>query len=90
MASSRSPDPVPEIVIHAGPTVMSTLLGQGPPRLPTGGKIRAGISQDGAPDVCLSSTPIARGVSHLSTPNGCSHARCGGFGVLRPMTKHRN
>lgn len=43
MASSPSPDPRPAIVVHGGPPVAPTLLGQGAPRLPTGGKIRAGI-----------------------------------------------
>ena len=43
MASSPSPDPRPAIALHGGPSVAPTLLGQGAPRLPTGGKIRAGI-----------------------------------------------
>ncbi|MBE0547688.1 MAG: hypothetical protein IH627_08545 [Rubrivivax sp.] len=43
MASSPSPDPRPAIVLHGGPSVAPTLLGQGATRLPTGGKIRAGI-----------------------------------------------
>ncbi len=43
MASSPSPDPRPAVVLHGGPTALPTLLGGGTPRLPTGGKIRAGI-----------------------------------------------
>ncbi|MCM0609828.1 MAG: hypothetical protein KA711_12690 [Ideonella sp. WA131b] len=43
MASSPSPDPRPAVVLHGGPSIAPTLLGQGVPRLPTGGKIRAGI-----------------------------------------------
>ncbi|MCK6427452.1 MAG: hypothetical protein L6Q75_20565, partial [Burkholderiaceae bacterium] len=46
MASSPSPDPRPAVVLHGGPTALPTLLGNGTngtPRLPTGGKIRAGI-----------------------------------------------
>ena len=41
--SCRSLDPRPAMVLHDGPAAGQTLLGQGPPRLPTGGKIRAGI-----------------------------------------------
>ena len=43
MASSPSPDPRPAVVLHGGPTALPTLLGGGTPRLPMGGKIRAGI-----------------------------------------------
>lgn len=46
MASSPSPDPRPAVVLHGGPAALPTLLGNGTngtPRLPTGGKIRAGI-----------------------------------------------
>lgn len=46
MASSPSPDPRPAVVLHGGPVALPTLLGNGTngtPRLPTGGKIRAGI-----------------------------------------------
>jgi hypothetical protein len=46
MASSASPDPRPAVVLHGGPAALPTLLGNGTngtPRLPTGGKIRAGI-----------------------------------------------
>lgn len=43
MASSPSPDSRPAVVLHGGPTALPTLLGGGAPRLPTGGKIRAGI-----------------------------------------------
>ena len=46
MASSLSPDPRPAVALHGGPTALPTLLGNGTngtPRLPTGGKIRAGI-----------------------------------------------
>jgi hypothetical protein len=46
MVSSPSPDPRPAVVLHGGPVALPTLLGNGTngtPRLPTGGKIRAGI-----------------------------------------------
>ncbi|MBL8304522.1 MAG: hypothetical protein JNM26_17355 [Ideonella sp.] len=38
-----SPDTQPRLVVHGGPAPLPTLLGQGPLRLPTGGRIRAGI-----------------------------------------------
>ena len=38
-----SPNPQPAVVVHGAPIAMPTLLGQGVARLPTGGKIRAGI-----------------------------------------------
>jgi Recombination directionality factor-like len=38
-----SPDSRPTVVVHGGGAAPATLLGQGTARLPTGGKIRAGI-----------------------------------------------
>ena len=38
-----SPNPQPAVVVHGAPIAMPTLLGQGVARLPTDGKIRAGI-----------------------------------------------
>ena len=37
------PNAHPVIAVQGGATVAPTLLGQGPARIPTGGKIRAGI-----------------------------------------------
>ena len=31
------------VTVHGGPSSIATVLGQSPPRIPTAGKIRAGI-----------------------------------------------
>ena len=34
---------LPTVTLHGGPSTPATVLGQGPARIPTAGKIRAGI-----------------------------------------------
>lgn len=38
-----APSVLPAITLHGGPTAVATVLGQSPARIPTAGKIRAGI-----------------------------------------------